>query len=215
MNIPFHPINDCSYRAVISGDIILCTLICFNFTMQNTVHGSIFFLLKKYIDHSFGLGAWDDILDRSKTAHDNFDITKAYPLEEIGAIISTVSEMTGKSANDLKEAFGEYLVPDLFNLYKSYLKPDWRTLDVIEHTEKVMHGAVRKLNSAADPPILNVSRVNEKKLIVDYFSRRKMGSLALGIIKGIARYYNEQNDIKLSLTTDPDEERVQIVIEKV
>lgn len=182
--------------------------------MQTSVHGSIFFLLKKYIDHSFGFGAWDDILAKSKTTQTNFDITRAYPLEEIGAIIGTVSQMTGKSVNELKEAFGEYLVPDLFSLYKDYLQPHWRTLDVVEHTERVMHGAVRKLNSAADPPILNVTRVNKNKLMVDYFSRRKMGALAIGIIKGIARYYNEHEKIRLTLTTDPDAERVQIVIEQ-
>ncbi len=180
-----------------------------------SIHGSIFFLLKKFIDHSFGLGHWEKILEESKTEHTNFDITRAYPIEEIAAIINAVSNRTGKSANELKEAFGIYLVPDLFQLYGSYLQPQWKTLDVVEHTERVMHGAVRKLNSAANPPILNVTRINENKLMVDYFSKRRMGALAVGIIKGIAKYFHEEQQIVITPTTDADAERVQLVIEKL
>jgi hypothetical protein len=180
-----------------------------------SVHGSIFFLLKKFIDHSFGAGAWEEILEESKASHEAFDITKAYPIEEIGAIFFVVSKRTGRSLNDLKETFGEYLVPDLFHLYQSYLRPEWKTLDVVENTEAVMHGAVRKLNSSANPPILNVTRVNPNKLMIDYFSRRRMAPLAVGIIKGIARYYNEEQFVTVTSTTDLEAERVQIIVEQI
>ena len=76
-----------------------------------------------------------------------------------------------------------------------------------------MHGAVRRLNSTANPPILNVSQVNDKLLIVDYHSRRKMASLAIGIIRGIAEYYGESQSVKIISMTDPDDERVQIRLE--
>ena len=66
---------------------------------------------------------------------------------------------------------------------------------MVEHTERVKHGALRKLNSTANPPILNVTRVNSHKLIVYYFSKRRMGSLAVGIIKDIAKFYKENEDI--------------------
>jgi hypothetical protein len=180
-----------------------------------SVHGSIFFLLKKFIDHSFGLGHWEDILKESKVLHADFDLTKAYPIQEIGSIITTVSGRTGRSSNDLKEAFGIYLVPDLFQLYGSYLKPEWKTLDVVEHTERVMHGAVRKLNSSASPPILNVTRINPDKLMVDYYSKRRMGALAVGIIKGIAKYYKEDHEIVVTATSNPNDERVQLIVERI
>jgi hypothetical protein len=108
------------------------------------------------------------------------------------------------------EQFGSYLVNDLFALYKDYIRPEWRTFEIILHTESVMHGAVRKLNSTANPPILNVFQVNEKLLIIDYFSKRKMASLAIGIIRGISEYYGEADKIKITPMTNSDDERVQI-----
>ena len=40
-----------------------------------------------------------------------------------------------------------------------------------------------------------------------------MASLAVGIIKGIAKYYNESSKVKIVPTTNPNDERVQIRVE--
>lgn len=180
---------------------------------ETNVHGSIFFLLKKFVEQNFPAGTWEDLNKQAGTPHLDFELTQSYPLAEIGSIIDVASKATGRSVNGLKEEFGEYLVPDLFAMYSNYLNPAWKTFDVLENTELVMHGAVRRLNSTANPPILNVTKVNEKLLIIDYFSKRKMGSLAVGIIKGIAKYYHEDNKISVSPTSNADDERVQIRVE--
>ena len=127
--------------------------------------------------------------------------------------MENASKITGLDKHSLMEWFGQYLVNDLFFLYSDYIRPEWRTFEIVLNTEAVMHGAVRRLNSTANPPILNVSKVNEKLLIVDYYSRRKMASLAIGIIRGIAEYYRETDRIKIISMTDPDDERVQIRLE--
>jgi hypothetical protein len=176
------------------------------------IHGSIFFLLRKFVIHHHSEAMWLQLNQEAHTRGE-FETTKSYPMEDILGIIGKASEHTGMSVLELEEKFGEYLVPDLFKLYGSYLNPDWKTFDVLLHTERVMHGAVRNLNSTAHPPILNVSQVNEKLLIIDYHSKRKMASLAVGIIKGIATYYQEQDKIAVKPTTEPDAERVQIRVE--
>jgi hypothetical protein len=177
------------------------------------VHGSIFFLLKKFANNNFSPDAWEKLNEEAGTSHVEFELTKNYPIHFISAIIDAASNSTGLSTNELKERFGEYLVQDLFKLYADYLKPQWKTFEVLENTELVMHGAVRRLNSTANPPILNVSTVTEKLIIIDYYSKRKMGGLAVGIIKGIAKYYNEHDTVQVRSTTDPEDERVQIRVE--
>jgi hypothetical protein len=71
-------------------------------------------------------------------------------------LLENASEMTRLFRHLLMEQFGRYLVNDLFALYKDYIRPEWRTFEIILHTESIMHAAVRKLNSPANPPILNV-----------------------------------------------------------
>lgn len=183
--------------------------------MELRVHGSIFFLLKKFVVHHYSDEMWNQLVKEAHPSCTEFEMTKNYPLSDIESIVSCASEHSGYSVNQLKEMFGEWLVPDLFKIYSSYLNPDWKTLDVLEHTEVVMHGAVRKLNSTANPPILNVLRVSDTLTMIDYHSKRKMGSLAVGIIRGIANYYNEAHLFRIFSTTDPDAERVQIKVETV
>ena len=179
---------------------------------QLTVHGSIFFLLKKFVDQSLPYRGWEELLAKADLKDFSFELTKAYPLETIEAIMIAASEHTGLPVEKLKENFGEHMVPALFQMYKHYLQPGWKTYEILLKTEEVMHGAVRKLNSTAYPPVLNVSKVNDQLLIVDYHSKRKMGSLAVGIIKGIAKYYGEQEDINVECMTAPDAEDVQIKV---
>lgn len=176
------------------------------------IHGSLFFLLRKFIIHHYSEDMWRQLNMEAHTS-DEFETTKSYPLSDILSLISKASQHMGISVTEIEERFGEYLVPDLFKLYSNYLNPAWKTFDVLLHTERVMHGAVRNLNSTAHPPILNVSQVNEHLLIIDYHSKRKMASLAVGIIKGIANYYNERDKVHVKPTTEPDAERVQIRVE--
>ncbi|MBA3665940.1 MAG: heme NO-binding domain-containing protein [Bacteroidetes bacterium] len=119
---------------------------------QSRVHGSIFFLLKKFVIHNYSEAMWLQLNQESGIDETKFEMTHNYPLSDIEAIINRASVHTGFSGARLQETFGEYLVPDLFTLYKSYLNPAWKTFDVLEQTENVMHGAVRKLNSTATPP---------------------------------------------------------------
>ena len=175
------------------------------------VHGSIFYLLKKFVLSMYPERVWKEFLNNAgKDADFEFIITESYPIEDIEQLVHAASNHTGLSVHTLQEKFGEWLVPDLFQVYSSYLNPGWKTFEVLVNTEEVFHGAVRKLNSTARPPVLHVSEVRDDFLIIDYYSKRKMSSLAIGIIKGIARYYNEHDKIQIAPTTEPDAERVQI-----
>ncbi|MCE3280626.1 MAG: hypothetical protein K0S44_2817 [Bacteroidetes bacterium] len=175
------------------------------------VHGSIFILLKKFVVNTYTDTTWLELNRMAGTSERVYEMNQSYPLHEMDSIVSTAATHIGLSESDLKEKFGEYLVPDLFNLYKQYLNPGWKTFETLENTEKIMHGAVRS-GGSANPPVLNVSRVNDQLLYIDYYSKRKMGSLAIGIIKGIAKYFNESDQIQITSMSNPNDERVQIKV---
>ena len=177
------------------------------------IHGSIFLLLKKFIDHQLSYGAWDNLLKETGAAGLSFDISKNYPMDVFESILHAAVRRVDLSKNQLEEKFGEFLVPDLLVYYAAYLKPEWKTFELLENTETVMHHAVRQLNSTANPPILHIFKVDDTLLVIDYYSKRKMSCLAVGIIKGIAIFYNESDKVKVMPATRPEDERVQIRIE--
>lgn len=176
------------------------------------MHGSIFVFFKRYIETKYDFNTWLELVKNAKTEKTNYNMHEVYPDEDIHKLIHAASDMTHLPVFKLQEKFGEALVPNLLLIYNQYINPQWKTLDMLENTECVMHRAVKKHEPKTAPPALNVTRVNKNKLIIDYYSKRRMGSLAIGIIKGIAKYYHEETNIVIESATKPDDERVQIQV---
>lgn len=183
--------------------------------MENKIytHGSMFFLLKRFIEKEFGAAKWKKLNELAGTSHREYNPHENYPVSEMDAIIYEISQSEKLTVYEVKEKFGESMVPDLMGMYRKYVDPSWKTFELLEYTEHVMHKAVRREESKANPPVLNVSRVHDKLLIIDYNSNRRMASLAVGIIKGIAKYYKESEKVKVIPVSDPNDERVQLRVE--
>jgi hypothetical protein len=156
------------------------------------MHGIIFAGLKKYVVANFGNDAWNGLLKDTGIGSKIYLPTQTYPDQEIVALVTAASQKTGKPAQTLLEGFGEFIVADLATIYRSMIKPEWRTLDLIENTEGTMHKAVRLRDRGATPPTLVVTRTSPDEVVIVYSSARKMCGVAKGIVKGIARHYNEQ-----------------------
>ena len=177
------------------------------------IHGSVFLLLKKFIESNYGNETWVNFSKAAGTSRSVYEMNKNYPASELYSIIKVAAANKEVSEADLKEKFGEYLVPYLLTMYESHIDPSWKTFEMLENTEKVMHKAVRSEASNANPPVLNVTAVGNKLIIIDYYSKRKLGSLAIGIIRGIAKHYNESERVHIIPKSNPDDERVQIRVE--
>jgi hypothetical protein len=178
------------------------------------MHGSIFVLLKRFVEAQYDHSTWVKLLEQAKVPRQEYEMQVVYPDEEAYALIQTASDMTGIPVHVLHEKYGEFMVPDLLMVYRKYIQPGWKTLDLIEHTEDTMHAAARKDNEQTAPPYLTVTRISEKELVVDYHSKRKMSRLAIGIIKGIAKYFHETDSIHIHTDSPPDAEQVKIVVKK-
>jgi hypothetical protein len=59
--------------------------------------------------------------------------------EELVRLVTTASTATKIPVPELLEDFGRELVPMYLSMYGHLLKPEWRTLDVVEHTEETIH----------------------------------------------------------------------------
>ncbi|MBX0289999.1 heme NO-binding domain-containing protein [Hymenobacter sp. HSC-4F20] len=178
------------------------------------MHGTIFTLLKRYVQTQYDHSTWIQLLENSGLSAADFDHKHVYPDEHMYQLVGQAAEMTGLSANELHEKFGEYLVPDLMYMYQKLLQPEWTTLDMLEHTEGTMHRQVRQEHTENSPPVLNVTRVGPDELFIDYVSARRMGALAVGIVRGVAKYYDEADRIEVEPTTSENGEHVRIRVRR-
>jgi hypothetical protein len=159
------------------------------------MHGIIHLELQQFVADHYGEPAWKSLLERAGLAHQIYTPLQSYPDTEMLSLVGTASELTGLAASDLLEAFGAFLAPRYLELYGRLLKPEWRTLDVIEHTEETIHRVVRLRQPGAAPPRLKAERVDPRQVVVIYDSPRKLCAVARGIARGLAKHFGETIEI--------------------
>lgn len=155
------------------------------------MHGIIFAQLNSFVVSKFGQESWTKILKESGLGDRIYMATTTYPDEEIVKIVTGASSVLGKDANSILEAFGQFLVPGLMRIYGSLVKPNWKTLDLLEHVEETIHAVVRARNPGADPPALECTRVSEREVQIVYRSKRKMCAFAKGMVTGVSEHFKE------------------------
>src|SRR5437667_33757 len=153
------------------------------------MHGMIFTELKRFVDDAHGPGVWSSLLVESGIGARIYLPIQAYPDEEMMKLAVAASTLTGRALGDIFESFGEFLAPTYFKLYGYLIKPEWRTLDLLEHTEQTIHRVVRARNPGAQPPELRCIRISAGEVLVVYNSSRQLCSVAKGIVKGVAKHY--------------------------
>jgi hypothetical protein len=159
------------------------------------MHGTVFGELKQYVTARLGDAAWSDLLTAAGVGPKLYLAVQEYADQEIGAILQAASARTGLSSDALLQDFGAFIGPHLLRMYRAYIRPEWKTLDVIEHTEERIHKMVRVQQKGARPPYLSTTRQNEDEIVVHYSSARRMCGFAKGIAIGIARHYGEELEI--------------------
>ena len=155
------------------------------------MHGLIHLELQKFVEGRFGVDAWKTLVRRAHLDAEIYTPLRSYPDEQMLALVGEAVAMTGQSATSLLEAFGEFLVPTYLSLYGNLLKPAWRTLDVLEHTEETIHRVVRMRHEGAAPPRLKTERTRPDEVVLTYDSPRKLCAVARGIARGVSKKFVE------------------------
>ena len=115
-----------------------------------------------------------------------------YPDEEAATLLSALASALSEPPGTVLEDLGEFITPDLLRMARYWIKPEWKTLDLIANTEATIHETLRAEGSQTNPPRLHCERTARDEVVVTYDSPRRLCSLARGIVKGVARHYGEQ-----------------------
>jgi len=160
------------------------------------VHGLIFFYIQKFAD-SLSANASPtlsraalraEVVERSA----RYLPAGTYPDAEAVGLLESIAAHLGEPLDRTLARFGEFLAPHLVKVAGPLLDPAWRTLDVLEHTEQLIHAMVRTTQPGAEPPVLEAVRVGPAELHLVYSSRRRLCLLATGLVRGIARHFGEK-----------------------
>jgi hypothetical protein len=179
------------------------------------MHGFIFISFEKFALSQMSYHVWEEILINNKLQDRLYSPIELYADSELRALLSSTANQVKVNQEQLLENFGIFIVPDLMKVYRAYIKPEWRTMDILEHAEKTIHVAVRKSTAGAAPPILEVKKVRHNELVINYVSDRKMVEFGVGLVKGLANFYNETDNISVVLQKNEPAGSSKIIVRQL
>jgi hypothetical protein len=156
------------------------------------MNGIVFVEIGKFAQSRIGEQAWREVVRLSGVPSRIYYRVADYPDEEAFALLSTLSAAMKEPLALVLESLGEFIVPDLMKMSRYWIKPDWKTLDLIASAEETIHAMLRSDGSQTNPPRLHCWRSSPQEVVVTYDSPRKMCALAKGIIVGIGKHYGER-----------------------
>lgn len=161
------------------------------------MYGVIFDLLRSYvIERHGGRATWDALLDEAGIGYKVYFPVAQYPDEEIVKLATTASQMLKVPLTAVLEDFGKFVGPSLVTYYEMFVKPEWRTFEVLENASAKIHDAIHRYNPKRNPPELRATRIDDQHLKLTYQSDRKLCFVAKGIILGLAQKYGERIEVR-------------------
>jgi predicted hydrocarbon binding protein len=160
------------------------------------VHGLIHIELERFAREQAGDRVWEQAVSEAGLDGRAYAATERYDDTDALALVVALAKHTGLGPQALLEDFGRALVPALMENFGYLVPSQWRTLELIENTEALIHTALRESDRAARPPLLKVVRRSDREVLVLYASERRMCGVAKGIARGVGDHYGEQIDVE-------------------
>ena len=143
-------------------------------------------------------------------------LTGSYADSDVFGIVGAlVASREFGSVPELLADFGEFLAGTLVRVYSPLVRPEWRTLDLIENVEEHVHTVARMRDSDAGPPQLSAVRRSPSVVEVTYRSPRRMCSLAEGIVRGLAAHYRETVRVSQPLCMHRGDDHCVVQVEQL
>lgn len=162
--------------------------------------------LSELVIKNFGKDKWENILE--KTGLDkrtSFAISADIDDGAILNVLGNTCDVLGITLEQAADAFGEYwakiYAPEIYWAYFS----NWKSAkDCLTDMDRIHERVTRRIANAR-PPRFDYEWRNENTLIMTYKSKRGLIDIFIGLVRGVARSFNENLTI-----TKLDDRRVQI-----
>jgi hypothetical protein len=165
--------------------------------------GIVFTEFLDMVEDKFSYKMVDDILTMETLPSSGiYSAVGTYSDKEMITLVSNLHLKTKIPLSDLLETFGEYL---FFSMHKSYgnmLSEVKTTLDLLCSLENHIHSQVKKLYPDAEVPRFKILEKTDSRIVLKYSSERKLGDLAMGLLRGCIKHYGEKASINKELITE-------------
>jgi hypothetical protein len=158
--------------------------------------GTIVTCMQELVTKKFGPEKWKECLNGAGLGHTLIMTTTDVPDAGVQKLIESISVATKLSMAQVIDAFGEYwstqYAPEMYGVYFKKAHSARELLVNLDH----IHTAMTTTMKGANPPHFDYEWESDKVLLMHYKSHRGLVALMPPLIRGIAKYYHEQVDVK-------------------
>ena len=169
--------------------------------------GVIAMCLKDLVVNKFGADKWTECLKNLGEAQDIPILASSDMHDEVVMkMVQAACKTLGISLQQAADAFGEYWVCNFSpKIYGAFYRKYGNAKDFLLAMDKV-HVDMTTMLKDSTPPRFDYEWKDNRTLIMKYKSKRNLIDFAVGLAKGVGKYYKE--DIKVSKLSD---DKMQIV----
>ena len=173
--------------------------------------GIIFTNFTDFISDSFGLVAWQNILDDTALDEDGCYVgTMTYPDNEFMALFVSACTHCQRDPVEMQLEFGRWLFPILLAKSPAEVKLIDNLKEFLFSIDTVIHVEVKKLDPEAQTPSLHCTQIDANTICLDYLSSRGMGYLAQGLIEGAATHFKETTQVEVTPSDSPEKFKITV-----
>lgn len=173
--------------------------------------GVIFNVVQEAVEQLGGADLWDDIVDKAG-ASGAYTGLGNYEDAELVSLVVAASDILDKAVPDVLVLVGRTALPHLANKAPELIKDANSPIELLMLVNDVIHVEVLKLYPDSDPPELRHKLRDDGALLLTYKSKRNMGDLAEGLIRGTGDFYDQPVELDRE---DLDDGAVQFVVKAV
>jgi len=160
------------------------------------MQGMVFTALSEMVVDNFGMSCWNSVLKQANLSSEGiFTSAQQYPDGELLTLVSILSTELNIQIPDLVRSFGVYLFPVLYARRPRQLDQVKGVIEFLTFVEDTIHYEVKRLYPDTYLPTFEHELLSDGQLKLVYRSKRKMCTLAEGLIEGAAAQFNQSVEI--------------------
>jgi hypothetical protein len=176
--------------------------------------GIVFTEFLELVENKFGLEIVQRIIDECELDTDGaYTSVGIYDHKDMFKMVGKLSEIKGIPVPELLTIYGEYFFNTLSNDYPQFMDKS-NLFGFLDAVENYIHPEVLKLYPSAELPSFKAEVKSENEMILNYTSSKKLSDLAIGLIIGASKYFNEEIDV-LKISDEDDGEKVKLKITRI
>jgi hypothetical protein len=146
----------------------------------------------EFADREFGAGVAAQLTARSgRGAGDGYRPAGHYDAGELIDLAGRPGGLVGLDRAEVLRRFGRSLFRHFAALYPVFMAGAESALAFLADIDTYVHGEMKKLYPDAQFPAFECRRLDARRLVMTYRSRRRLADLAQGLIEGCIAHFGE------------------------